>query len=192
MPKFFLMITALVLLAATAPAQQNAAPAEQAEAPPATPESFVNGLKTAESPQVQVETTEEGRSIIRVEVEIPYSANPLLEARKLALKYARAFFTQDEFPVDVLELHFTNTYVGKILDLHIGRDRLIVKTRRRERSLIQWDKIETHVQFFRRLKELEKKAETPFKTITYKAYLYPENWPQNELLYGKEKKEQQP
>lgn len=164
---------------------QEAAPAETEEAAPAqTAEQLVETIKGNETVDVVVETHEEGRSIVRLTVHVPYDANLLKQARELALKYARAFFTQEAVPVDALVMEFTNDYAGKILEVHLGRDRLYLKTRRGVRPLINWDEMKDHIAFFLKLRELEKQGEGPFDSVWFKTRLYPEDWPQNEILYG--------
>ena len=176
------MVPAVILKAQeTPPATESAT---GVSAPPATPEQLVETLKENETVTVEVETTEEGRSIVNLKIEVPYEANVLRRARELALKYARALFTQKDIPVDALHMEFTNVYTGKILEVQLGRDRLYLKMRRRIRPLIQWDKMTDHVKFFMKLRELEKHGEGPFDSVWYKARLYPENWPQNEVLFG--------
>lgn len=178
----FVLLSLFIISASGNP--QTPAQPPSSESVVSTPETLVEQIKTTESPTIQVETTEEGRVLVHIRVELPYSSNLLLQARNLALKYTQAFFTQTQFQVDALDLEFFNAYAAKILDVHIGRDRLFVKYRNKEKSLVEWEKMQNHVQFFLRLNEIQKKGETPFNTITYKAYLYPEEWPQNKMLYG--------
>ncbi len=182
------MVPAVILGAQEAPPATETA--TEGSTQPATPEQLVDTLKENETVTVEVETTEKGRSIVNLKIEVPYEANVLRRARELALKYAKAFFTQKDIPVDALHMEFTNVYTGKILEIQLGRDRLYLKMRRRVRPLIQWDKMTDHVKFFMKLRELEKHGEGPFDSVWYKARLYPEDWPQNEVLFGPSKADQ--